>query len=361
MTTPDQSPAPEYPYRLVDAKGQGWHGRTDGTEYTADYDFKRDLEKMSHAELQAQRGPLRPVVPVPDADAEAIVAALRSAGRRAAASTARALYLTYCAVSDLPAPDCVLKAGREGSWEAESMMRLVWIGSDLDSPKRLHEHAVAAISQVLTGWVTSEDHFVEVAENLASLFSRAAALIHRDETQLAHDALRAANTDGKKSRARNRMRILTERGGTWHCVADQHLMPGALSESTGESLYFYLMSQTHPFDHGLYSLETESPIVVELRERSIEREVAGDGDPAHHDSYRAALYDAELNRPRNNKDPQGAWIAVLARIYEYSRARETQGDPLQPTYRRALVDLVSTMVGEPPAQARTMLERHDEE
>lgn len=348
---------PGYPYRIVDAHGQGWLNVRDD-QFQPDYGSQRDLKTMPYEWVVAERGPVRPVIPVPEADADAIVAALRSAGRKAVATTLHALLAVDRATADRPAPDSLMMAGREGSWESVHMVRITGEAFGI-SDKRVDPDAKATLVEVLTRWITAEDYYVEVADNLASLFARAAGLAYSDAVARCRAAIKAATTGAQQRSARRDLGALAHPVGRWRVVADQHLMPGALGALAAQDIYHLLMSQAHPFDSQIWDLTTEHPSLVALRERSIDREIDGDGEPAHHDRYREALYEAHVNRPSN--DPTGErWITRIRHLYDHSHNRQRDGATMQPTYRRALVDLVAALIGKPPEKARAILDGHEE-
>ncbi|MEU1824175.1 hypothetical protein ABZ502_17330 [Streptomyces abikoensis] len=165
------------PYRVVDREFQGWFCSSDGL-YTADRGDARGLETMTYTDLDAARGPLRPVVPPTAEESAAVRAALASAGRKAAASVLVALHRLVlqdatAQRADGGSPRNRLMAGREGSWETAAMVSLAWnVGSDLaEKPARYDETAVAELVRVVDGWVSGADQYTEVAANLASAFS----------------------------------------------------------------------------------------------------------------------------------------------------------------------------------------------
>ncbi|WP_282792927.1 hypothetical protein [Streptomyces sp. CC224B] len=178
--TPAVEPGPvERPYRVVDREFQGWYRRSGDGLYDADRGHARGLEAMSYEELDAARGPLRPVQPPSREDCDAVKAALAGAGRKAAASLLVALFRLV--EQDARAGRSAgaknwLIAGREGSHESAALDRLAWgIGGDLDEkPKRYDAAAVAELMRVIGGWVSGPDRYVEVAANLAFLFSSVA-------------------------------------------------------------------------------------------------------------------------------------------------------------------------------------------
>jgi hypothetical protein len=212
----------EPPYRVVDRDNQGWHA-TSGVLYSADFGEARGLTDLEYRELDQQRGPLRTVVPSDPGDDLLITSALTDAGVKAAASVLVALYqvsLEYAQASRVPGQrdGGTLMAGREGSWETHAMNLLAWeVGSDLaDKPGRYDADCVRVLAEVLRLWTGQADVYVEVAENLAFLFSR-----------VAH-----------------------ERGG-WEKVADRYLRPGTRvghPEHVVEQIRGYLLSKAERAD-----------------------------------------------------------------------------------------------------------------
>lgn len=93
-------------------------------------------------------------------------------------------------------------------------------------------------------------------------------------------------------------------------------------------------------------------VLTDLTER---RELAGDGDPAHHGTYHQALLDVSnacFAEPADNW-----WLPTMVDLYQHSLALETaEGKPHQPTYRRALADIAARVLGCSPADARPLLE-----
>jgi hypothetical protein len=165
---------PPIPYRVVDEKGQGWHGsytrvlnpdytgedpqfRTperveppkyidvEPTCYTADYGKSRNLEPRTLEELKATRGPTLRVVTSPSEESvRELKDALRSAGRKAACTVVVALWHAQQQTSHLPSPSgYLLIAGREGSWESEGLKGLVWWGHELEVKPKRYDSAAA--------------------------------------------------------------------------------------------------------------------------------------------------------------------------------------------------------------------------
>jgi hypothetical protein len=134
------------------------------------------------AMIEAGRGPVRPVYAPSDQDELILRMTFINAGIRATGSLLVALYQLFreetldrrAGGTAEPGLSRYL-SGREGSWESQGLPTLAWeIGSRIE-PKRSRwdQGTVRLIKDVLTGWVTHPDHYVEVAENLASVFGRA--------------------------------------------------------------------------------------------------------------------------------------------------------------------------------------------
>lgn len=227
MTDPKTQPG-----RVVDRDGQGWFLAGDGNggfHYRASYDFKRGLEPVAtHVELAQARGPLRTVLPVTDADRAQIGRLLDDAGRKAVGSLAAAIWQTHQGLcerdadagigSRYAAATKLLLAGREGSWESEALMSVAAFGSDL-KPSRVDTAARDGLAATVTGWVTDENRYTEVAETLAFLVSS-----HADQ---AHGP------------------------AGWKRIADQWLQPGGVDAHGFRTCYGLLYSQSAHFDSGL--------------------------------------------------------------------------------------------------------------
>jgi hypothetical protein len=213
MTDPTLSP-----YRVVDREGQGWYLTSSG--YQASYGWNRGLATVTDLDaLAAARGPLRPVLPVTDADQDVIETQLQQAGRKAVTTLAAALagtYFTQLRVRGLNGS--LIVAGREGSWESSCLITVAVIGVDL-KPSRVDPAARDALTAIFTRWVTDPDRYTEVAENLASIVSGYADREH--------------GPDG------------------WKRIADQWLQPGGMAEDTFRETYRWLYSRSQYFDTGL--------------------------------------------------------------------------------------------------------------
>ncbi|MFJ8301286.1 hypothetical protein ACIQ9R_36045 [Streptomyces sp. NPDC094447] len=212
-------------YRFVDRLNRGWHiisGRDEPLAYTVDWaGLKPDRpeEPLSLDELEAAHGPLRPVTSPDPSDEVILRGALLDAGVKAAGSVLVALHRLVLEYKRGSSPGGFeggsLRAGREGSWEAEALYRLAWtIGGDLDErPKRYDEEAVSAVIGVLRAWTQNPQQYVEVAENLPYYFGK----------------------------------VADELGG-WDKVADKPFQPGTKvgrhPAGTIEAVFHYLMSQS---------------------------------------------------------------------------------------------------------------------
>lgn len=218
------SPACGPVYRVVDRENQGWHptGSAGSEVYAADYGFQRDLADRPYAELAQTRGPLRPVLPVTDADEAELRDLFGQAGRKTVATLASALDAVWRRLADPHAgrPFALarraLLAGREGSWESEVLIDIALFGSGL-TPKRVNEGIRDLMAAVLWRWVTDPDRYTEVAETLAGIVSR--------------------YCDGQ--------------GEGWKAVADQWLQPGGLAQDDFSACYRLFYSHSEHFDTGV--------------------------------------------------------------------------------------------------------------
>jgi hypothetical protein len=238
-------------YRFVDAQNQGWQpvGGSQGETplWAADYGFKRDLGNRSLPDLEATRGPLRPVEPITDDDQAELCHLFTIAGRKAITTLAAALEAVFHQVREsrggLNGPGSweyakrTLMAGREGSWESELLIGIVWFGNEMNLAKetrtcrdvddrraagpvkRVHAGARDAIATILYSWVTNPQRYTEVAETLASVVSR--------------------YCDGTAG----------PRG--WQAAADQWLQPHGLAQETFSMCYRLFYSLSEHFDTSL--------------------------------------------------------------------------------------------------------------
>lgn len=241
---------PEITYRVVDWENQGWHlagGKDGATLYAADYGFMRGLEDRSLAELEATRGPIRPVENITDHDAGALRGLFGMAGRKTVATLAAALETTFHEIRESrggrDGPGSyeyarrTMMAGREGSWESGFLIEIVLWGNELNLAKETRalrgvdarraggpsKRVDAGVRDVLAGmflrWVSDPERFTEVAETLAFAVS-----CYCDDT---------AGTGG------------------WRAVADQWLQPGGLAQETSSMCYRLFYSLSEHFDTGL--------------------------------------------------------------------------------------------------------------
>jgi hypothetical protein len=256
-----QNPGPAAdapPSRVVDHNNQGWYRvatlePTPEPQYEASYGLKRGLTQLAWPELVRTRGPLRPVEPITDADSAQLHELFAAAGRRTVTTLASALHQTFAHfVRNRPNPHSgsiheqvqngeqafdfarqSLLAGREGSWESEVLMNIMWFGRELNEaqgerPGPAPDHAEPApskrvntavrnqLTEILLRWVTAPDRYTEVAATLAF--------------QVASYCDNSAGADG------------------WRAVADQWLQPGGLASEDFRNCYNLLYSTSRHFD-----------------------------------------------------------------------------------------------------------------
>ncbi|MFI5857240.1 hypothetical protein [Streptomyces parvulus] len=214
--------AEEYPFRVVDNRDVGWFA-VGPARYTNTSLQSGGGEPQSLAALDADRGPLRTVVPVPQEDLERLRDALAAAGPRATASLLVALYRLARHHADQEyerserRQSSRLYAGGDDTWETQAMRSLIWgLGVDLaDKDRRLDEQAMQEVMTIVDQWVTPEaDLYVEVAGSVARAFQAAA-----------------------------------EHAGGWEALADRHFQPGdrfAHSPNAVEGAYAWLMGEPMP-------------------------------------------------------------------------------------------------------------------
>lgn len=239
----------DYPYRIVDSQNQGWLSRGGGI-YEG-YDPTKPLgegwlESRPLAEIEAEFGPWRPVLPPTAAERDELRAAFELAGRKTIGSIASALDLVHHEARNRFGPwdaditgtaayaQRTLTAGRPGSWEADAIMDIVCFGNTLNlhprqrdasademratgpNPKRVHLEASGRIAAVLRAWTASTDRYTEVPETLAALVG--------DYADTRHGA------DG------------------WRAIADQWLQPTSLAKEDFASTYRLLYGKSAHFD-----------------------------------------------------------------------------------------------------------------
>jgi hypothetical protein len=164
--------APRYSSRVVDRDGEGWLDNGPERTYTT-YPNQNIGENLTYEELEAQRGPLRPVGPMTSEDSEALADALATAGKKGVATLLAALNRTAKNLIADGGSLSVLTAGRPGSWEA-SLLRgeIVWIGEDI-ARSRIDDAAFDVAAATLDKWVTGPV-VPELADGLASILGDAA-------------------------------------------------------------------------------------------------------------------------------------------------------------------------------------------
>jgi hypothetical protein len=159
------------PYRVADREGEGWLRNGPNDTYTT---FpKQNLGELSYEELSSQRGPLRPVGAMEQADSDALANALAKAGKKGVATFLVALNRTARTLIDDGASTAVFTAGRPGSWEAELLRhQILWLGEDIKTT-RTDDTAMVTAREILLKWVTGPVQ-PELADGLASILGSAA-------------------------------------------------------------------------------------------------------------------------------------------------------------------------------------------
>jgi hypothetical protein len=186
------------PGRVVDRDNYGWYQAGDGQGgfvYCVNYQTRIP----DYSTLVAKRGPVRPVLPVDQADIAELDRLFILAGSKAVTSLAAAIELVFhtlrAAAGGLNASSAsyeyamrTIKAGRAGSWESELLTEVMLFGNDLNlsrkAPKsdvtakraagpnhRVNSDARDQMAAIITRWVTAPDRYTEVAETLASIVS----------------------------------------------------------------------------------------------------------------------------------------------------------------------------------------------
>jgi hypothetical protein len=112
----------------------------------------------------------------------------------------------------------LIKAGREGSWESECLIPVIGFGTTL-KPSRINSESRAALTEIITWWVTGSAWYTEVAETLAGIVSGYADQAH--------------GPDGSKR------------------IADQWLQPGGMAGNDFRATYRWLYSRSQHFSPGL--------------------------------------------------------------------------------------------------------------
>lgn len=239
---PDTTPEP---YRAVDRDNYGWYKAGDGhggSQWTTGLINSLGAEYGSYPELAAARGPVRPVLPVTDADEDDLRALFDQAGRKAVTTLAAALEAVFHQLDTehrrgardrdgFQYAKRTMMAGRAGSWEASVLIEITWFGNGLNlakatktlkhvddlraagPSKRVDKVARDAMAAIIWRWVADPERYTELAETLASVVSR-----YADERYGA---------------------------GGWAKVADQWLQPFGMAHADFLTCYrlFYSLSE----------------------------------------------------------------------------------------------------------------------
>lgn len=166
MTTSSDSLS--IPARVVGPGAQSWVKQ--GTAY-----HRREGGGSPHTWEELRDLGAVPVVPAPRADVERLCAALLAAGPRAAASLIVGVLRAQRHLAggpDGPGGDR-LWAARPTSWPTHVLQRLLIEPGERwqADPDQFDAAAAATAGEVVLGWVTDEDRYVEVAGNLAEVMA----------------------------------------------------------------------------------------------------------------------------------------------------------------------------------------------
>jgi hypothetical protein len=158
-------------YRYADREGEGWlRNGPDGTYTTHP---KTALGELTREELEVERGPLRPVGAMEQADSDTLADAIAAAGKKGIATFLVALNRTARTLIDDGASTAVFTAGRPGSWEADLLRhQILWLGEDIKTT-RTDDTAMITARELLLKWVTGPVQ-PELADGLASVLGTAA-------------------------------------------------------------------------------------------------------------------------------------------------------------------------------------------
>lgn len=175
MTT-ESTPEIKRSGRFADREGEGWLNNGPNGAYTT-YP-RRDLPDYATVEeLDAARGPLRPVGAMPTGDSNKLALALFQAGRKAVATLLVALDRTLKTVVDDGGSAAVFTSGRPGSWEAEDLRQVLRMGEDIED-SRVDPEALEVARTLLLKWVTGPTQ-PELADSLAGILGDAAKQAER--------------------------------------------------------------------------------------------------------------------------------------------------------------------------------------
>ncbi|MET7363242.1 hypothetical protein ABZS76_33060 [Streptomyces sp. NPDC005562] len=161
----------QHPYRVADREGEGWLRNGPDDTYTT---FpKTGLGDLTYEELEAARGPLRPVEAMATEDHAVFAQAIAQAGKKGMASFLSALHRTALELMEQNGTVAALTAGRTGSWEANLLRgSVIWEGEGL-SASRVDPAAVDTMHALLAKWTTGPTQ-VELAEGLGYILADAA-------------------------------------------------------------------------------------------------------------------------------------------------------------------------------------------
>lgn len=172
MTTESEStPQIKRSGRFADREGEGWLNNGPGGAYQT-YP-RRDLGTYGTIdELEAARGPLRPVGRFPDGEPNELAEAISRAGKKGLATFLVALNRTAQTLIADGASIAVFESGRPGSWEAADLRRVLRLGEDI-ADSRVDPEELATARAFLLRWITGPVQ-PELADGLARILGNAA-------------------------------------------------------------------------------------------------------------------------------------------------------------------------------------------
>ncbi|MEU9405577.1 hypothetical protein AB0E08_07720 [Streptomyces sp. NPDC048281] len=157
-------------YRYADREGEGWIRNGPGDTYTTHPRY--DLAPLTKADLETQRGPLRPIGLMGQGESARLAEALAGAGKKGLATFLVALHRTALTLIDDGASTAVFTAGRPGSWEAADLRQALRLGDDI-ADSRIDRAALETARELLLKWVTGPVQ-PELGDGLASILGDAA-------------------------------------------------------------------------------------------------------------------------------------------------------------------------------------------
>ena len=238
------------PYRVVDRDNHGWWQLAGSGLYQTSRGSQIGVGDLAYTDLETSRGPLRPVLPITDADEVLLTDTMAWLARRTVTTLTAAIELVFhrlreqprdypTGLADIESSDYAMRtllAGRAGSNQAELLRAVVWIGNafNLDkhrrgmpndrtslrargpvSRRRVDVGGRKVLADMIYRWVTDPDRYTEVAETLAAAVARFAD---------------------------------RERQNGWVSVADQWLQPGTLAKNDAHICYRLFYGQSVHFD-----------------------------------------------------------------------------------------------------------------